>query len=273
MRNALYFLTSLFFALLIITLVHEGSPSFTGMATFATNEQTRAVVNVLKADSAARLLGEGAEICLVVDIDNQTTYYYQLVKSGNLLDVQETYCADSGQDNVIINVNSYDDLLSARQNLRDFIIEKRNTAYYLFPSNYIQPAGEVQCTPSFQQRYCGALYKYFTSSQLASRDMVCCANYELSPEQRSALTEIRRGKEEAAAPFFFSTTGIMIIISVIVAVIIVLTIVLTRGKSPLDEYIEKTKKQGYADEQIMNYLVQSGWPAEEVAKVLRKKKK
>jgi len=273
MSNRLFFLFSFLFALMIITLLNQ--PAYTGYATFATPEETLAVVNVLAADNSLQLMGERAQLCLVVEIDNATTYYYRLVKTGGIVDVNENYCADPGQDNIIIKFNSYDDLLAARSNPVTFIQERRNTGYYIFPSNYVEQGGVLKCTQSFQQNYCAPFYYYSTSTDLAQLDLACCANYELSPEQLAKVEQLKTGKPpsgmQSPLTFLFSTTGIMIAIIFIVVIVIVSTLIATRPKNPLIDYVKTTKAQGYSDENIKNALAQSGWDEKTINDALKSK--
>jgi len=272
MKNAIFFLCSMLFALMILLLINNPTP--TGYATFATRDEAKTVVNILAADSSMQLLGEGAQICIVVEIDSNNTYYYRITKTGGSSNIEETYCADPGQDNIIVKFNSYNDLLSARAGPKNFIIEKRNRGYYIFPSNYVQSGGILQCTQSFQQKYCAAFYNYFTKSELAAIDLACCANYELTAEQKATLEQIKKGKPagiQFPAGFFFSTTGIIVIIGVIVTVLIVSSLLIAKPKNPLTEYVKTVRNSGYSDEDIKNVLLQSGWDEKTIDDALKKK--
>ena len=137
MKERVYFLISMLFTLMIVALIANNNLP-TGYATFAPPDEVKTALNVLSADGSVGLLADGVEICAVVEIDNETTYYYSLIKSGTSMDISEEYCADPGQDNIIIKFNSFDDLLSASKNPKAFIAEKMNTGYHIFPSNYVQ---------------------------------------------------------------------------------------------------------------------------------------
>ena len=272
--NKLYFLISMLFTFMIIALIANNGSLPTGYATFATQEQVRSQINSLSADSATQLLAPGTQICAVVEIDDSTTYYYKLTKTGDIMDVAEQYCADPAQDSVIIKFNSYDDLASASQNPKLFVTEKLNKGYYIFPSNYIPVGGaNVQCTSSFQEKYCVSLYKYFTSSEIAGTGLACCANYELTAEQKAKIQEIKTGKTgalESPMDFLFSTTGIIIVIVVIIAIVIISSLVVMKPKNPLIEYVHSTRSQGYRDEDIKNSLLESGWDEKTISDALKK---
>jgi len=264
----------------MVLLVATNNISYTGYATFATSEEVRSAVNVASADNAFKMLGDGAQICIAVEIDDFITYYHRIVKAGALVDVQEIYCADPGQDNVIVKFNSFDDLLSARSSPETFFVEKKNTGYYFFPSNYVMPGGEVQCTQSFQQRYCPSIYYHLTKSQMAGAGLACCANYQLTAEQQKAINELKSGKPSALASpfeFIFSTTGIIVSIIVIIFIVIVSSLIVMKPKAkkpleknPLEDYVAQIREQGYRDEDIRNSLLQSGWPEETVEDALKR---
>ena len=261
MRERVLFLASLLFTLMIILLV-SNTPSYTGYATFATSDEARAVIDIIAADNSLQLLGEGAQICIAVEISNETAYYYRLAKTAGSVDTAEIYCADPGQDNIIVKLNSYDDLLSVRSDPKAFAMEKKNTGYYIFPSNYVQAGGELQCTEAFQQNYCAPFYYYLTKSDLAGMDLACCANYDLTAEQKAKIDQLKTGKPKETlfpAEFLFSTTGVISAIAVIIAIVIVVSLLVTKPKNPLIDYVKSTRSQGYADEDIKNTLLGSGW--------------
>ena len=146
-NTVIYFTSVLVTLLLIFTL--SDKPRIIGYATFATDAEAKTVIDIFANDNSIKMLGSGAQICAVVESGN-TTYYYQLSKSGEAVDVAEKYCADPGQDNLIVKFNSYDDLLEFNSNPADFVKNKINTGYYIFPSNYVQAGGDVSCSEAFQ---------------------------------------------------------------------------------------------------------------------------
>ena len=274
MRNAVLFLASLLFSLMLLSLINNPLPSPTGYAAFATKEQAKSVIGSLASESSTQLLGEGAQICIVVQIDANNTYYYKITSSGGSSNVEEAYCADPGQDNLIVKFNSYDDLLSARSGSKTFITEKRNTGYYIFPSNYVQIGGIVQCAQSFQQKYCAILYNYFTKQEMTSMDLSCCANYELTAEQQATLQAVKAGKPstlQSPIDFLFSTTGIIAVIAVIVIIVVASSLVIAKPKNPLADYVKTTRVQGYGDEDIKNTLAESGWDEKTIDEALKRK--
>lgn len=260
------------FTLMIILVLNNGI-NYTGFATFASETQVGAAISDLTSNTALGLLGDNAKICIVTEMDDLTTYYHNIVNSG-ILSVQNEYCADPGQDNVIIKFNSYDDLVEAGANPKTFILEKQNTGYYTFPSNYIQTGGSPQCTQSFQQKYCGPFFYYFTKTELSKMDLACCANYELSPEQEATLNLLKGKKPvnlNTITEFLFSTTGVIIAIIGIVFIIVIASLVMIKPKNPLSDYVKNTRAQGYDDEQIKELLRQSGWDDKVISGAFKKK--
>ena len=181
------FLIFLLFTFMILALINS-RPEISGFSTFATQENVSGLIKGMTLDRSFEFLSNGARICIVVEIDNQTIYYYNMTKFNDSAIINQFYCADPGQDNLILKFNSYDSLLEAKNYPKWFISQKRNIGYYIFPSNYISPGGQVNCTPQFQEKYCGALYAFFRkSSDIAGLALPCCANYRFIPRTPAGL--------------------------------------------------------------------------------------
>ena len=86
-NNKVIYFTSLLVALILIFTLNE-KPSLTGFATFATNSEARAVIDTFSQDNSLKLLGQGSQLCAVVEIDNETTYYFNVAKSEKLAIIQ-----------------------------------------------------------------------------------------------------------------------------------------------------------------------------------------
>jgi len=182
MRKAEAFLLTIVFLVIALAFASNYSnPSLTGFASMQSYENVSSTILGFANDKSFEYLGDKALFCFVVEMDNKTTYYYELVKYNGELYIKESYCADPLGNRVIIKFNSYDDLIEFRNSPKQFITEKRNSGYYIFPSNYVNKGGSVKCMPDFQQKYCGAFYHYFQSSELNAMGLSCCANYQFTP--------------------------------------------------------------------------------------------
>ena len=273
MRNWLFFSLAFVFTLMVLLML--SSPAqITGHATFATKSEVKAAINVIAGDNALKLLDEGAEICVITDIDEETTYSHALVKTGNTIQVREEYCGNPGQDNIIIKFNSYDDLLDSKSDPENFFINKKNEGYYIFRSNYVSEGGQLSCSSSFQETYCPAAYYYLSSSQMASAELACCANYELTDEEEVLINEmkaVRTTSSFSPVDFIFSTTGVIIVIISIILVVVIASLLIMQPKNPISDYVENARKQGYDDYAIKNALTQAGWDEKTINQALKKK--
>jgi len=182
MRNAEAFLVAIVFLVIALAFASNySSPSITGFASMPTYDNVSSIILGFANDKSFEYLGDKALFCIIVEMDNQTTYYYEFVKYNEEPYIKESYCASPSENRVIVKFNSYDDLMEFKNSPKQFITEKRNSGYYIFPSNYVKTGGDVKCIPPFQQRYCGALYNYFKSSELSAMGLSCCASYPFTP--------------------------------------------------------------------------------------------
>ena len=172
----LFIFSLILIAFLMSALIYSNM-AVTGYASYPAKPSESEISSMLVSVKSFSYLGEGAVACILVQMDSNTIYHYEISKKEGRPSVADFYCGDPGQDNVIIKINSYDDWTALRENPKLFMVEKRNTGYYIFPSNYVMQGGDVKCSADFQQKYCGALYAYFTSSQLSALGAPCCASF------------------------------------------------------------------------------------------------
>lgn len=229
-------------------------------------------VQVVAADNSLKVLGAGAKLCVVVEMDDNMTYYYELVKSDGSIVPQYKYCADPSNDAVIIKFNSYDDFAGFKADPSGFLVNKRNTGYYLFPSKYVESGGAISCTEEFQQRYCGAAYYYWNEQQQRDLQLDCCANYFLPESIKNEIETLKKGRVEAPATMLNLTNLIITVLLLGVLVALVLFLVLKKKKpetnSELKEYVESCRMQGYTDDQIRGALAESGWEEKDINNIL-----
>lgn len=174
-----------FLVLALAVASNYGSPSVTGFASInpihsipsiPSYDNVSATVLEFANDKSFEYLGDKALFCVVVEMDNETTYYYELVKYNGEAYVKESYCAWPLQDNIIVKFNSYEDLTEFKNNPKQFVAEKMNMGYYLFPSNYIIHGGNLRCSEEFKEKYCGGFFNYFSGSEIKDLGVPCCAN-------------------------------------------------------------------------------------------------
>ncbi len=178
MRISIMTLIAVLFALMIFGIMES---NMTGYSVHENYEDSESIIKSFGSHRAFEYLGEGAIICFVVEEENRTSYY-EFAKFGDEALIEERYCADNLQNNIIIKFNSREALVAAAENPNSFIKNQRNIGYYILPSNYVRIGGQLECTPEFQQRYCGAMYGIFGSDKdIAILPLPCCANYRFTP--------------------------------------------------------------------------------------------
>ena len=272
-NNVIYFTSLLVTFILLFTL--SDKPAITGFATFASGSEVRNVVSQISSLDEFSLLKEGTQLCAVIEISNETAYYYKITKTGEIVSYEEKYCADPNQDNIIVKFNSYDSLLQFQANPADFVKTKKNTGYYVFPSNYVQQGGDVACSATFQKNYCPALYYDLKKSDMANLGLVCCANYELTADENAAIASLKKtkgGTLESPFTFLFSTTGIIVVIGAILFIVVISALIMVKPKNPLVDYVASVRTQGYSDEDIKKALINSGWEQKTIDDALKIKK-
>lgn len=175
MRNKLISLFSFLLIFMIIGLLHNNI-LYTGHATLEDNRTAEQVMNDFASHKAFKMLGNNALFCIVIQNGTERDYFVVAKHEGEML-IKKEYCADPGKDNVIVKFNSYQDFYEAASDPKDFIINKRNTGYYIFPSNYVLPGGEVQCKYYFQMGYCRGLHGLFDGREISALGLPCCADF------------------------------------------------------------------------------------------------
>jgi hypothetical protein len=264
-------LAAVFIALIILNLYGNNAP-ITGYAVRSSSD-VLIDLQIIAANDAFKVLGSGAKICAVVEMDQNTTYYYEITKTDGSFAPQIKYCADQSNDAVIIKLNSYDDFASFKSDSSAFLSGKINTGYYFFPSKYMQPGGAVNCDAEFQQRYCAAAQFFWTKEQLRSVQLGCCADYTLPADVQEEIENLKSGVVEKPETLVNITN--VIITVVLLAVLVALVLMLLTKKKPkinpeIKEYVDNSRAQGFADDQIREALMQSGWKEKDIDNILGK---
>ncbi len=264
-------LAAVFIALIILNL-YGNNASITGYVARSSGD-VLIDVQIVAASDAFKMLGEGAKICAVVEMDKNTTYYFEIKKTAGSFVPESKYCADPSNDALTIKFNSYDDFTNFKSDPAAFLGSKQNTGYYFFPSKYIQSGGAINCDAEFQQRYCAAAQFFWTKEQLTSLQLDCCANYALPADVENQIKTLKTGAVEKPATLINTTN--LIITVVLLAVLVALVLILLTKKKPkispeIKEYVDNSRAQGFTNDQIREALMQSGWKEKDINNMLGK---
>ncbi len=265
-------LLGVFIALIILNLYNPNS-SITGNVVRPSSD-VQVDLQVIASGDAFKVLGSGAKICTVIEMDANTTYYYELVKNNGAFTPEFKYCADPSNNAIIIKFNSYENFESFKSDPASFLANQRNTGYYLFPSKYVQSGGTISCDAEFQQMYCGAAYFEWSKEQMRSVQLGCCADYALPADVENEIETLKTGTVQKPATLI-NLTNLIITIALLAVFVILVIFLLTKKKQPkinteLKLYVDNSRGQGYTDDQIKESLVQSGWQGNDIDKALGK---
>lgn len=253
-------------------------PVITGYAVKSASD-VQIEMEIIAADNSLKMLGDGAQLCAVVEIDKNNTYYYGFTKTPTTVDVKNQYCADAKENNVIVKFNSYDELESFRSDPAGYLQSKANTGYYFFPSANIAKGGAVNCNADFQAKYCGVAYYYLTQDQMRSAQLNCCADYSLSSDMKNRLVQLKTGASPVLqSPFDFLTSlqglaaiGALVVVIIGTSAFLVLRKPKQAGVAPeLDHYITTSLQQGFTPEQIKRELLETGWEEKTIDDAMQK---
>ena len=196
-------------------------------------------------------------VCLVVGIDQTTKYSYEILKIGEATAVTSSsslYCKGQDQEDFIVFYPTYEQLkeqLDSIPTLSQLKATGGGTNFYLYPSKQILPGATLANAQEFNTKFGDAMRKNMNAAE---------AQAILNPN----LAEEREATSFLSYTFYLAT-GLVVLILVIVVIIF------TKAKKPeiaedleLTAYLKSSLAQGYEEEQIVQTLVQGGWPEQKV---------
>ena len=223
---------------------------------------------------AAGLIATGARVCVVLELEDGT-YYFDILKTAEFFESAVRYCADPGQDNLIIKFNSYEAFSAFLSDPVAVLTTRQNIDYFIFPSNYVAAGGAVNCVPAFQSAFCAAAQLRLSAARLRELGLGCCADYVPSAEQAALLAQLRK------APVFefplprppIALIVVLVVVLAGLALGLVLLKIRKRAKLPAElvDYVRNALDAGYTKDEIRAALEQAGWKSEVVEAVWRKK--
>lgn len=248
-----------------------------------------------------KLAGIGSQICVIVDVDNETSYTFSIDKNRDGITISEPFGWDCGgeyEEDLIIKYLSIADFY---EHINEPTCERFKTTgagedFYYLPSRFVIRGGDPVCNNEFNKKYCAAVNYCLSKDEMTAGKLDCCLDIQLSELQKSIVANAKNGifptadeltrlEEEAVSQIKKPSAigfGSLIWIGLIAIVLIMgsASLLMLKSKSKekisltdehkkqLAEYVEKTKAQGFNEEQIKQTLLQQGWPEDSINEVI-----
>lgn len=220
-------------------------------------------------------VGDGAEVCLLIDFGSNNVKSFDLYKDGGVVEVTEskysTYCNNNpnneGSEDFVIQ---YVDYASFKDHVASPTCDKfksngQGTDFYYLPSEFVKPGGDLVCNRILQLRYCPSIRQCLKNSEMAKMGLSCCI-------EKKGLYRI---PGFGTWQFYFSTIGFFIILFSAIFLILhfkhkeeqIEKKESTYYASQVEEYILAGFKTGHPEEEIHQKLIDAGWDEAFIAPV------
>ena len=255
----------------------RGPQRLTGLVTYGTQDEVQQQVeSFVAAFPPLRFSGEGANMCLLIDLGYDSFYAYAIQKSGNQVTVTPIPSMDCGgqRDFVMKFVNPA---------CGEFLVGGHGEQFWYLASRMWPQGGSPTCNAEFQQKYCTALYYCGEPADLSSA-LSCCSKDQLTPAQQtlaasaaqSGIDKNARGPKSAVLESPLSNMkailawglGVLIVIALVMGALLLMR--KEQGAheikkedvsaQTLREYIKSTHAAGFSEGEIASELRQKGWP-------------
>ncbi len=200
-------------------------------------------------------------VCLIVNMDANTAYSYDIVKVQGITDVSvsdDIYCKGEDKEDFIISYVSYDKFKEQFKSDSSFSYFKSTadgTNFYVLPSKQIASGMLLNDASDFKSSFGNFLNKNFDETEV---DQILSST--LPQEQTPSSTS------------YF----IYIIFGTVILVVLIISLIFVFSRKPdvvenleLTAYIKSSVAQGYDEEQVRTALLDSGWDKEEVDKAIK----
>jgi hypothetical protein len=230
-----------------------------------------------------RYAGDGAHICLLIDVGNNEVYSFQIFKNNGNIEVTPSpysrYCENdvnnTGSEDFVIKYVDYDSFIDNYENptCDKFVNNGNGEDFYYLQSEFMKPGGIPVCNDLFRERYCSAVAQCISNREMHLKGLDCCIE--------------RKGIY--ALPSFFWDIKILVITAGVLLILIVLTgglvvhkltklrelektrkEMLSKGQKQLEKYVKDTKDQGFRREMVEKHLLSLGWKKEDIDKAFEK---
>ena len=234
--------------------------------------QVKAFVNSFPL---TRNVGDGAEICLLIDFSNANYKSFDIYKDTGVVEVTESkysaYCNNDpnnqGSEDFVIQYVDYE---SFKDHITSPTCDKfknngQGNDFYYLPSELVKPGGELVCNRVLQQRYCPAIRQCLKNSELAKMGMSCCI-------EKKGLYRI---PGFGTWQFYASTAGFFAVLFSMILLLLhfkhkeeqIEKKESTYYAGQVEEYILKGIKTGHTEEEIHQKLLDAGWDEEFITPV------
>ncbi len=268
------------------TIFFSINKTITGNAVFQIGDEetlenkVRELVNDFPLTSHA---GDGAEICLLIDVGNNEVYSYQIYKNKGRIEVTPNpysrYCSNDinnlGSEDFVIKYVDYDSFMDHYENptCERFIKGGAGEDFYYLPSEFIKPGGMPVCDDVFRERYCDAIAQCISKREMHLKGMDCCIEKKGIYALPALFWDIK---------ILAATVGVLLILIVLTGGIVIHRYVklnelerkrkemLTKGQKELEKYVKHTKHLGFERHTVEKHLKGLGWKKEHIDKAFEK---
>lgn len=201
-------------------------------------------------------------LCLIVNVDANTKYSYEIVKVGEAIAVTASdslYCKGQNNEDFVVSYINYDKLkqhITSPPTFEQLRQTSDGTNFYVLPSKQVLAGSTLANPQEFNDKFGTVLRNNFASEEVDA-----------------LLNPTTAGTEQAvsyASYVFYLVAGLLAL------VVTILVLVFSHAKKPaikenleLTAFIKSSQAQGYQQEQIYQSLIQSGWKEEEIQQAFK----
>jgi hypothetical protein len=230
-----------------------------------------------------RYAGDGAEVCLLIDVGNNEVYSYQIYKNAGVIEVTSSpfsrYCSNDinneGSEDIVIKYVDYDSFLDHLDDptCAKFVRGGAGEDFYFLPSELVIPGGTPVCNNIFSERYCPAVAQCLSKREMHLKGFDCCIEKKGIYALPAVFWDIR---------ILVATIGVLLILVVLTGGVVVHKYskykeldkrrkdMLLKGRKELETYIKETKDMGFDRAAIEKHLLQIGWKKEDIDRAFEK---
>lgn len=179
-KRELEIITTAFIFIIMVSakLLFSGATPITGHAIFDSVESAQSSIQEILRTSEISTIGSNAKMCIIVK-NNTDPVSFKVRKIGDVFNVNSApfYCDGKENEDIVIAFESYDTLLSTKDNgLEDSIPSQDtvNPSLSIWESKYVKAGGLVTCDDDFKKKYCTFITNELSKSEMKSYGITCC---------------------------------------------------------------------------------------------------
>ncbi len=227
--------------------------------------------------------GDGAEVCLLIDVGNNEVYSYQIYKNQGRIevtpDIYSRYCSNDinnkGSEDLVIKYVDYDSFIDHYNNptCEKFITGGNGEDFYYLESEFVKSGGMPVCNELFRERYCSAVAQCISKRDMHIRGLDCCIEKTGIYALPAIFWDIR---------ILAATVGVLLILIVLTGGLITHKYLkyrelerkrkemLSKGQKELEKYVKDTKNLGFKRDIVEKHLIALGWKKDHIDKAFEK---